>query len=86
MPENGADGMWRLCFDCCKPGATYNKRCRRGGINGIRTDDLKALCPSEEELLDAAKWCMEQDVSEGFRFIIKEMLTQCGWKNVSIQI
>ncbi len=53
---------------------------------GYHIDDLKALCPSEEELLDAAKWCMEQDVSEGFRFIIKEMLTQCGWKNVSIQI
>lgn len=50
---------------------------------GYHISDLKALLPTEEELYAAAVWCMTQDVSEGFRFLLKEMLTQQGWSHVS---
>lgn len=53
---------------------------------GYHISDLKALNPDEEELYSSAIWCMEQDVSEGFRFILKEMLTHNGWSHVSDRI
>ena len=53
---------------------------------GYHISDLKALNPDEEELYSSAIWCMEQDVSEGFRFILKEMLTLNGWSHVSDRI
>lgn len=53
---------------------------------GYHITDLKALQPSDAELLRAALWCMEQDVSEGFRFVLKEMLKQSGWEDVSSQL
>ena len=49
---------------------------------GYHIADLKALAPTEEELYAASIWCMEQDISEGFRFILTEMLKQNGWNNV----
>ncbi len=61
----------------------YFKTFASADRGGYHIADLKALAPTHEEILSAALWCMEQDVSEGFRFIIKEMLTQTGWANVS---
>lgn len=55
----------------------------RGGYHIL---DLKALKPTDDELYLAAKWCMGQDISEGFRFIMKEMLTQSGWTHVAERI
>ena len=53
---------------------------------GYHVSDLKALNPSDEELIAAAKWCMTQDTSEPFRMILKDMFKQLGWQNVSKQI
>ena len=53
---------------------------------GYHVSDLKALNPSDEELIAAAKWCMTQDTSEAFRMILKDMFKQLGWQNVSEQI
>ena len=53
---------------------------------GYHVSDLKALNPTEEELIAAAKWCMTQDTSEAFRMILKDMFNQLGWQNVSEQI
>lgn len=53
---------------------------------GYHISDLKALAPTDEELCAAATWCMTQDVSPGFRFLLKEMLTQEGWSHVSERI
>lgn len=50
---------------------------------GYHVDDLKALNPSDEELIAAGRWCMEQDVSESFRAILIDMFTQLGWSYVS---
>ena len=64
----------------------YFKTFASADRGGYHITDLKALCPTADELLRAARWCMEQDVSEGFRYIIKEMLTQSGWSHVSEQL
>lgn len=53
---------------------------------GYHVSDLRALNPSEHELVAAAKWCMTQDVSVGFRGILKDMFLQLGWENVSKRI
>ena len=53
---------------------------------GYHVSDLKALNPSDEELIAAARWCMTQDTSEAFRMILKDMFKQLGWQNVSEQI
>lgn len=61
----------------------YFKTFASADRGGYHITDLKALNPTDEEIKNAALWCMEQDVSEGFRCIIKDMLTHIGWKNVS---
>ena len=53
---------------------------------GYHVTDLKALNPTEEELIAAARWCMTQDTSEAFQMILKDMFKQLGWQNVSEQI
>ena len=53
---------------------------------GYHVSDLRALNPSEHELMAAAKWCMTQDVSDEFRGVLKDMFLQLGWKNVSKRI
>ena len=53
---------------------------------GYHVSDLKALNPTADELVAAAKWCMTQDTSEAFRMILKDMFNQLGWQNVSEQI
>ena len=53
---------------------------------GYHVNDLRLLNPSEEELVDAGKWCMTIDVSPAFREILKNMFEQLGWKNVSARI
>ena len=53
---------------------------------GYHVSDLKKLNPSEDELVEAAKWCMTQDVSEEFHQILIDMFQQLGWPNVSNRI
>lgn len=53
---------------------------------GYHVSDLKAMNPTDEELLGAARWCMTQDVSSEFRLLLKEMFNALGWKNVSEQL
>jgi hypothetical protein len=53
---------------------------------GYHVDDLRQLSPTDEEILDAAKWSMTHDVSDGFRSILKSMLTQLGYGHVAQKI
>ena len=64
----------------------YFKTFASADRGGYHINDLKQLNPTEEELYAAAQWCMSQDVSEGFRYILKEMLTKSGWGHVSDRI
>lgn len=53
---------------------------------GYHVSDLRALNPTETELIEAAKWCMTQDVSCEFREIMKDMFRKLEWENVSERI
>ena len=48
--------------------------------------DLFALNPTEEELIEATKWVLTQDVSEDFRIILKDFLKRKGYENIAQRI
>ncbi len=50
---------------------------------GYHIDDLKGLNPVDNELIQAAKWSMTHDVSEGYAFMLKSLLIQLGYENVA---
>jgi hypothetical protein len=54
--------------------------------DGTHLNDLKALRPSANELEAAARWAMTHDVSEGFKMVLKELLTQLGHESVTKNI
>ena len=49
-------------------------------------DDLQALNPSDAELEAAARWAMTHDVSEGFKWVLRELLKQMGHESVAANI
>lgn len=53
---------------------------------GTHLNDLKALHPNAAELEAAARWAMTHDVSEGFKMILQELLTQFGHESVAKNI
>ncbi len=53
---------------------------------GYHIDDLMALAPTVEEILTASKWSMSLDTSEGYREMLKLLLNNIGFKNVSEKI
>lgn len=53
---------------------------------GYHVDDLLKLLPTNEEILAGAQWCMTHDVSDGFRAVLKSMLTQLGYDHISQKI
>jgi hypothetical protein len=53
---------------------------------GYHVDDLLALSPTERELVNAGRWCCEQDTSEGFNTLLQSMLKQLGFENVARKI
>jgi hypothetical protein len=54
--------------------------------DGTHLNDLKALHPTSAELEAAARWAMTHDVSEGFKMVLKELLTQIGHESVAERI
>ena len=54
--------------------------------DGTHLNDLKALHPTAAELEAAARWAMTHDVSEGFKMVLKELLTQLGHEPVAERI
>ncbi len=50
---------------------------------GYHVQDLVALKPSSEELIQAVQWCFTQDVSEPFRLLTLDFLQKHGWKNAA---
>lgn len=49
-------------------------------------EDLQKLNPTSEEIKRAAKWCLQQDPSEGFRMVLTDMLHQLGFDDVAESI
>ena len=50
---------------------------------GRHVSDLKALHPSEDELLLASRWVLTQDAGEVFPQIVRNMLTSLGYEHLS---
>lgn len=46
---------------------------------GYHINDLLLLSPKNEEIKQAARWCMTHDVSAGFRLVLMEMLKELGF-------
>lgn len=51
---------------------------------GKHEDDLRALSPSEEELLAAARWSRSHDPSEGYEHVLREVLAHLGVRDVDL--
>jgi hypothetical protein len=51
-----------------------------------QVDDLLALKPTSDEMHLAVEWALTQDVSEGFRIILKDFLSKKGYSDVSERI
>jgi hypothetical protein len=45
---------------------------------GKHLDDLEALGPTSQELLEAAHWSRSHDPSEGYRSVLKRVLANFG--------
>lgn len=50
---------------------------------GYHIEDLLQLNPTSEELYKAAGWTMTHDVSEGFKMMLCQLLTELGFEDVS---
>ncbi len=48
---------------------------------GYHIDDLLKLHPTENELVEAALWTMEKDVSEGYKMVLGQLLIHLGFEN-----
>ena len=53
---------------------------------GYHISDLSILSPTSNELFDAAQWTMTHDVSEGFREMLKQLLTTMEHDDVAQRI
>jgi len=53
---------------------------------GRHYQDLQDLDPSTDELLAAARWTRNQDPSEGFRFVLGEVLKSMGHERLLDQL
>ena len=53
---------------------------------GKHAADLAKLKPSTDELVDAARWCMQHDPSAGFRTLLEGFLNKKGYDDVVEQL
>jgi hypothetical protein len=53
---------------------------------GRHLEDLRELVPTSDEMEMASRWVMQQDPSEGFRLMLKDMLRKIGYEEVSERI
>ena len=53
---------------------------------GYHIDDLRALHPSTEELLAAARWTRTHDVSEGYAMVLEHLLRSLGHGDVADEL
>jgi len=51
--------------------------------NGYHVDDLFQLKPTQQEIEDAARWVLTQDVSIGFKTILIDFLRKHGYEDIS---
>lgn len=54
--------------------------------NGYHVDDLSQLKPTRQEIEDAVRWVLSQDVSLGFKAILIDFLREHGYEDISERI
>ena len=54
--------------------------------NDYHVDDLFQLKPTQREIEEAARWVLNQDVSLGFKSILKDFLREHGYEDFSERI
>ena len=54
--------------------------------HGRHMNDLIGLNPTGPELETASRWAMTHDISEGFRSVLQELLTQLGHESIAQRI
>jgi hypothetical protein len=52
---------------------------------GKHEDDLRALGPTEEELMAAARWSRSHDPSEGYAHVLRKVLHHLGVRDVDLR-
>lgn len=58
----------------------------RGDPEGKHAHDLRALSPTGDELVQAARWAQTHDPSEGFRSVLALVLTDFGVENAETRL
>ena len=53
---------------------------------GYHINDLEALKPNDEELLQAARWSRTHDVSQSYADLLKKLLKDIGYESVAVQL
>jgi len=53
---------------------------------GYHVDDLFALNPTKQEMEMAVRWVLTQDVSEGFKLILRDFLRKKGYNDIAQKI
>jgi hypothetical protein len=53
-------------------------------VNRKAVADLRALSPTEEELLAAARWSTSHDPSEAYAQLLRNVLTHLGVEDVDL--
>jgi hypothetical protein len=53
---------------------------------GYHIDDLMALNPETDELVQAARWSMTHDVSVGYADSLKKLLGELGYEKAAARI
>ncbi len=56
------------------------------GRPDVHFDDLMVLRPTAQELEDAARWTMTHDPSDPYKEVLKEFLSNIGYKDVAEKI
>jgi hypothetical protein len=56
----------------------------RGDVGGKHAEDLRALAPTRDELVAAARWTTTHDPSEGYRWMLERALAYLGVENAAL--
>jgi len=53
---------------------------------GRHVRDLEAMKPTDDEMLDAARWVLTQDAGEVFPALVRDALKQMGHERISLKL
>ena len=72
-----------VVYYCSKLDLIHLKLFAAVDVRGRHLEDFKNMNPDPGEVEKAARWCLSQDVSEPFRELLKAMLEESGYGDIS---